>query len=741
MHIVKWIRKNERKIMAWVVILIMISFVGGYGLQQFLMYIGQGGSRQVVATYSDGKKIRAIDFQNAQNELEILRMLMADRMLGALSQMYGDLGPALLQSILFPDSRVSGEFRTQLVQLAERGQLHLNVDQIDQFFAQHQHRPEFLWILLKAEAKEVGYAVTEAEAANYLRQMVAGLTQNQMDAAFLINQVMQHTKKSENQIIRIFGQLVAVMNYSDLILGNYAVTTDEIRGSIARTMERLTAEFILLDSGPLAEKQPDPDAEQIEKQFQQFRSRMRGEFTAENPYGFGYKIPKQIQLEYFLVNLGDVQKRIQKPSSEELEGYYTRNITKYQRTEPIDPNNPDAGTRTLTRSFAQVENQIRQEMERQKAEDQAILILNEARQMTEAGFDKIEMETATAAQLQQAAGDYVAAAKELTQKYQVSIYTNKTGWLKPSDLRTDLFLRRVTIPTSADTSVRLADVLLAVPADGKPSSQPGLPAVRIWENISPLTGGLPSKDNQYVSLRAMVRVIGIREPFIPDNTDYSVKNQGVTLYEPNEPGVFSIQEQVAEDLKAIGGMEAARKQAEALAALVEKEGWDKGLKSFYQAYYPQADPNTPDPATPQLRTLSNQLVSSQNQIEALRQRMVAQSGSPEFMMRYLNALFIRKMADLMEPDQKTTGPVAKILPIEQARQVCVVKELTREPATDKDYMDNKNKTALQQAMLAKIDLGLIHFRPDSIAKRMNLKYKEIEKQPKPVEVEFPEEEL
>ena len=388
MHIIKWVRKNERKIMAWVVILIMISFVGGYGLQQFLMYIGHGGARQVTATYADGKKILASDFQNAQNELEILRMLMADRMLGALSQVYGDLGPALLQTILFPDARISGEFRTQLVQLSERGQLHLNVEQIDQFFSQHQHRPEFLWYLLKVEAKEAGYSVTETEAANYLRQIVSAMTQNQMEASFFINEVMQRTKKSEDQIIRIFGQLVAVMNYSDLVLGNYAVTTDEIRAVIARTMERLSAEYILLDSGPMAQEQPEPTPQQIENQFQQYRSRIQGEYAADNLYGFGYKIPKQIQLEYFLVNQDDVQKRIEKPSAEELEAYYTRNLSKYQRSEPIDPNNPKGETRTITRSFAQVANQIRQEMEKQKAEDRAILILNEARQMTESGLTR-----------------------------------------------------------------------------------------------------------------------------------------------------------------------------------------------------------------------------------------------------------------------------------------------------------------------------------------------------------------
>ena len=33
MNIVKWMRKNNRKIMAFVVIFIMVAFVGGYALQ------------------------------------------------------------------------------------------------------------------------------------------------------------------------------------------------------------------------------------------------------------------------------------------------------------------------------------------------------------------------------------------------------------------------------------------------------------------------------------------------------------------------------------------------------------------------------------------------------------------------------------------------------------------------------------------------------------------------------------
>lgn len=742
MHLVKWIRKNERQIMAWVVILIMISFVGGYGFQQLMENIGRGGSKRVVATYDDGQKIRAINFQQAQNELEILRSLMVDRMLMLLSQINGDLGPNLLELILFPDVHLAGELQMQLIQLVERGQLALNVDQINQFFTPHDLRPEFLWILLKAEARQAGCVVTDADATRYLRQMITGMTQDQDAASRMINQVVQSTKKSESQIIQTFANLVSVMNYADLVLGNYAVTSDEIRVSISRNMERLTAEYLSIEAQPLVNEQPEPTAEQIENQFQQYQSERPGIFTEDNPYGFGYQIPKRIQVEYFLINMNDVREQIEKPTPEELESYYSRHLSQFRRPVPTDPNNPDAGTRQVIQPFAQVVFQIRQDMERQKTEDLANIILNEARQLTESGFDTLEYETVTIQKLQQAAGDYVAPARELSRKYQVSIYTGKTGLMRPVDMRNDLFLRQISIPTSTDNTVRLMDVLLAIPPDGKPSSQPGLPGIRIWENISPLSSGLLSEDNQYIPLRAMIRVTDIRPPTVPEDLNVEFEKNGITLSEPEEKDVFSLRQQVADDVKTIQAMKTAEKQAEILTALVEKEGWDTGLEQFYETYYPQTDPNTPLPSRPQLRSQPNQPVVSRMQLEIMRQRLLNPSYMTDIVAsRYRNALLIRTMAELMEPDQQTTGSIARILPFEQTRQVCVVKELTRQPATEKDFQENKNRVALQLAMLSKIDLGLIHFNPANIAKRMDFSYVMPEEEPTEIKVEIEEQEL
>ena len=747
MHFVKWIRKNERKIMAWVVILIMISFVGGYGLQQFLMYLGQGGSKRVIATYDDGRKIRAIAFQQAQNELEILHStngpsLMADRMLSVLSQVNGDLSPELLQLILFPDTRTSGELRLQLIQMSERGQLPLKLDQINQFFAPHRYQPEILWILLKTEAAEAGCVVTQGEAANFLRQVIAGMTQNKLDANQLVSQISLRTKKTDEQIIGTFASLMSVMNYADLVLGNYSVTSEEIRASVARNMERLKAEVLQISADSFIDQQAEPDSQQLERQFQQFKASVPGLFTQDNRYAFGYKIPKTLQVEYFLVNVNDIKKKIPTPTSEDLENYYSRHLSDYQKSEPIDPNNPDAGSRNVNLPFAQVITRIRQDIERQKTEDQASAILNEARQMTETGFDTVEMDTATVDQLQQAAGDYVTTANELSRKYGVSIYTGKTGWLRPSDVRGDPFLQRVYIPTATGSSVPLMDLLYAIPQDGKPSSQPGLPSVRIWENISPLSGGLMNADNTYVPLRAMVRVTGIREPLVPESVDYTFENNGVSLTPPIEKKIFSVKEQVVRDIKTVQAMDEARKQADELAALVKKDGWDKGLKQFDKTYYPDADPNNPLTAGPRLRTLPAQPVASQTQIDSMLQRLTNSSAMVGMTLnRYLNALLVREMYETMDPDQQTTGETATVLPFPQGREICVIKELTKEPATLKDYQDNKNRVALQLAKLSKIDLGLIFFNPENIVKRMHFEYTEPTQQPKIADDEKQDEEV
>ena len=74
MSLVRWLRKNNKKLMAVFVILIMVSFLG---LGQMARYATQRDKKEVVATYGDGEKISNFDLGQARDELELLQALQA----------------------------------------------------------------------------------------------------------------------------------------------------------------------------------------------------------------------------------------------------------------------------------------------------------------------------------------------------------------------------------------------------------------------------------------------------------------------------------------------------------------------------------------------------------------------------------------------------------------------------------------------------------------------------------------
>jgi len=79
MRLVKWLRKNNSKVMAVVVIVLMFGFIGG----SYLTYLTQSGPspRDVVAHFLDGKKVTRYDLQQATRQLDILTSLRADVLL------------------------------------------------------------------------------------------------------------------------------------------------------------------------------------------------------------------------------------------------------------------------------------------------------------------------------------------------------------------------------------------------------------------------------------------------------------------------------------------------------------------------------------------------------------------------------------------------------------------------------------------------------------------------------------
>jgi hypothetical protein len=715
MHLVKWIRKNTRKIMVIVIFVIMGMFILG-STARYLFDSIFNPNKRVVATLNGGNKISVLDLRFALNELNVLRGLMADRLL--MAQSAGGISGPLLVHLLFPESPFSSQIAPQMKQAVQQGQIPITEGELDEFFQQRSERPEILWLLLKREAYQAGYIIPTDSAGQTLLYTVPQMTGNQFDAAGLVNQIISANNITEEQILRILADLMGVTAYAEMVMDSQSVTINQIKASLGRSKERVDAEFVKIEAKPLIDEDAEIAEAQVQQQFVEYKMSAPGTPSADNPYGFGYKLPKRVQLEYMVVLMDDVNKQVESPTAEALEEYYSSNITKYQVTEPSDPDDPESEKIFRTRSFAEVEAEIRRTLKAEKASTQANILFNEIKDKTEGGFETLNFEEASTDELQKAAGNYVAVSDALSEKYNIPIVSGKTGWLDAATFGQDKILTNLGI-RRGQNYLRLSDLAFTAAEDKPRVQRIGIPSIRVWENIGPLSGGYYSgEDSTFYRLMALVRVVGIKESAVPDNVAIAFETQGILLDDSQLQGnsSFSLINHVKDDIRLLAAMDAATARAEELAGLISDQGWDAAIKAYNSRHT--------DDDEIALGSVKQQLRISQAEVEIAKRMMLLSPGSAQYLQqRIVSNMLTNRLYAMLPEDAKTTGIVHIILPFEPQAACYVVKEVVRQPATIADYTDNKAQTALQLSAAESIGLGLVHLSPENILERMSFKPK------------------
>ncbi|MCJ7779162.1 MAG: hypothetical protein MUP16_12735, partial [Sedimentisphaerales bacterium] len=213
MSLIKWLRKYNRKIMAVVVIVIMLGFIGG----SYIRHLSQkrSGLYETVAYFGDNKKITNYDLMAARRELEILRMMRADSLLRQLNipqVSLPDLHSLLLAEVLFAQSTISPLVSQHVKQLAATNQYAISDRQISDIY-KLSVSPDIYWLLLKKEAQQAGIAFSNEEVGRQLGvaipQLFDGATYSQ-----LIGSMVSQRDIAEEEILGAFGELLAVLEYA-----------------------------------------------------------------------------------------------------------------------------------------------------------------------------------------------------------------------------------------------------------------------------------------------------------------------------------------------------------------------------------------------------------------------------------------------------------------------------------------------------------------------------------------------
>ena len=719
MNLVKWLRKNNKKIMAVVVIVIMFGFIGGSALRQ----ISRRGT-ETIARFGTRNKITDQDLLIARQELELLRTLRADALLRSQ-----DLQGIFLGELIFSDQRASSALMSHIKQTIRSNQYRISEEQINDIY-RRQYRNQSIptgifWLLLQNEAQSSGIKISNEQAGELLGKLIPQLFQGQRYSQ-VIGAIMSQQRVPEQQILTTFGKLLAVLQYSSIVCSDEDMTIRQLKETASIENERLNVEFVKFDSAVFAEKQNEPSADKLTEQFNKYKSIMAGTVSDDDPYGFGYKLPNRVQLEYIAVKLDDVKTIVKRPTQDEIGEYYSKNKeTLYTQEVPSDPNDPNSPKIKKTKSYAEVASSISQQLYKDKINSMAQNILQEARTITEAGMENLELESTkvTTEQIKEMAGDYKAAAVKLSEKYKIKVYTGKTGLLSPIDMQSDETMSRLYLQGYGQNTVRLIKVVFAVSELGISELGPlDVPKPRMFENIGPVKDMMSRYGNNADSIMAIMRVIDAQKAAVPKSIDVTYSTRTLN-FDPNEEKTgdetYSVKEKVTEDVKKLTALDTTKSRAEEFVDLTKKDGWTSSIKKF-EELYGQHDVNEPNAfrlqSYPGMKRIS---------LEYLETIAIQGRGNP--ITPYLlndseaNKKFTDKLYSLVPPDTDTAKVLPVVMEFKPDISYYVIKNISINPLYQEDYEKMKVTLLFREEYIQSQSLAAVHFNPENILKRMNYK--------------------
>jgi len=718
MNLVKWFRKNNKKVMAVVVIVIMFGFIGGSTLMQL-------SKRRIgsIARFAEKTKITERDLMLARHELDILRILRAEALLRAQ-----DLHGIFLGELLFSDQRASPALINSLRQSIRTNRYRISEKQINDLY-RRQVPSGIYWLLLQNEAQQAGIRVSNQQVGELLGKAIPQLFEGQTYSQ-LIGAIIRQQRIPEDQLLSTLGKLLAVLQYSYTVCSSEGITTRQIMQAAGAEEERVNVEVVKIDSTVFAKQQDQPDEKEILEHFNKYKKFSPGTVSDENPYGFGYKLPDRVQLEYIAVKLDEVQTIVKRPTQDEIGDYYSRNKEMlFTEQVPSDPNDPNSPQIKKTKSYAEVAISISQQLFKDKVNSTAQNILQEARTITEAGLEGIDIESAevTSEQIKKKAGNYKTTTEQLSGKYKINVYTGRTGLLSPIDMQVDEKMATLFLQGYGQNPVRLGKVVFAV--DELAASELGpfdVPKPRMYENIGPVKDMISRFRSGSGGIMAILRVIDAKKASEPESIDQTFSTSSLTL-DPNEQkageDIYSVKEKVTEDLKKLYAMDISKSKAEEFIDLTKKDGWASAINKFNELYGQLLEREENDPNAFQLQNFSDMQRISKADLETFAAQGQGDPAIPFYLNdTKINQQFVDQLYSLVPQDSFTAESLPLLMEFKPDMSYYVIKNISVKRLWKEDFEKMKATRLFREDYVQSQSMAIIHFNPENILKRMNFRF-------------------
>ncbi|MBN1506570.1 MAG: hypothetical protein JW955_06980, partial [Sedimentisphaerales bacterium] len=586
------------------------------------------------------------------------------------------------------------------------------------------------------EAKSAGIRVPTTDVGGLLGRIIPQLYNGQPYQA-VMNGLVSRFRASEESILETFGKLLAVLQYAQTICSMEDVTIPELTHLASLNGASLNAEFVQLPARAFVDPQNPPTEDALRAQFDKYKDNLAGTVTQDNPFGFGYKLPDRIQVEYVALKVKEVAGIVQVPTQEEAEQYYRQNRQRqYTREVPSDPNDPNSPTVQKVTSYAEVADTIMEQLRRQRITTKAEQILEEIRTIADANLAGITTEgkEPKAEELKAKAGNYSQIAQRVSLKEGVPLHNGQTGWLSAVDIQTDPQLGRMVVSGMGASPLRLSQILFSVKELGEDAAillfaQTARMHTTIGPASDPMAAMSPDLSGQ---IMLVARVVGVSKSAAPENLDvmFSTKTLDLDQKTSKKDYIYSVREKVIEDVEKLGAWDTAKSKSAEFVALAQKEGWEPAVVRFNDLYGKQAKKDPNDPNIFKLDRMTEVQRISNAQMQVIATQTI---GNPAAAMIANETRMEKQFADqfysLVPANADTAPNLPRVLEFKPGQCFYAVRSVSVRWLNQEQYESMKGMLLQQEDYMQTQNLAVVQFNPANILKRMNFKAVEREREP------------
>lgn len=150
--------------------------------------------------------------------------------------------------------------------------------------------------------------------------------------------------------------------------------------AVARQIQEIKLNVVELAASRYQDSVAVPSPEQVQKQFDKYADVAPGTPSATNPFGFGYRFPVRVRVQYLSINQSDVKKAVLHSMSSydwdvKANLYYLQNQQNFPTTQSAEAaTHPSLGP--TTKPFAQVRSEVLQQVRAPMIEKLALDVQN-----------------------------------------------------------------------------------------------------------------------------------------------------------------------------------------------------------------------------------------------------------------------------------------------------------------------------------------------------------------------------